>query len=428
MKNNKKLFGGLLIFAVIAILAACTKEEYTYPPQKSYTVDFDTNTTISELKALYQGSAIQIDTDLVISGTVISDDSQGNFYEKLVIQDSTGGIDIEINSSDLFVKYPLGSLVYVKCKDLILENYKGRGVLQLRFNSNGSSLSIPAVAFPKIIFRVDGGVPIVPKVKKIHELTENDINTFIRLEGVEFSVADTALNLSAPVSGTTSAFERTIEDFYQNTAVLRTSSYATFIGTPVPNGNGKIDVVYSVFGSTKQLYINSPSNMDMNGERISRTYVLNELFTTSLSPFTANSVSGTASWYKKNYNGKDFANITGYNQGANEDWLISPALDLSTFTNAYISFNYAANYVSTWDNLKLMVSTDYTGTGNPNDATWQELNYTHTDGASWTFISSGPVDIRSFTGQTNVHFAFKYTCGTSGAATWEIDAVSVVVQ
>ena len=49
-------------------------------------------TSIAELKNMYAGKPLDIQEDLVIGGQVISDDTAGNIYRSLFIQDYSGAI------------------------------------------------------------------------------------------------------------------------------------------------------------------------------------------------------------------------------------------------------------------------------------------------------------------------------------------------
>lgn len=144
-----------------------------------------------------------------------------------------------------------------------------------------------------------------------------------------------------------------------------------------------------------------------------------ESFAASQGAFTSQSVVGTQAWvFASGYGMK----MTGYASGnnANEDWLISPAIDLSAKSTAKCSFNHAVNYSTDMTKLTLWVSTNYSA-GLPSTATWTKLTIpTYPPGSNWTFVGSGNVDLASVVGNSNVRIAFKYESTTSVGATWEI--------
>lgn len=150
-----------------------------------------------------------------------------------------------------------------------------------------------------------------------------------------------------------------------------------------------------------------------------------EEFATTLGQFTGTSVSGDQIWEWASF-GSGCAKMSGYANtvnNANEDWLISPQISLAGKTGVTISFEEAINYITTIDDMKVLVSTNYDGTSNPNDATWTELSgFTRSPGNSWTFVQSGEVSLAAFEGQ-NIRVGFKYVSSASAGATWEIGRV-----
>ena len=102
---------------------------------------------------------------------------------------------------------------------------------------------------------------------------------------------------------------------------------------------------------------------------------------------------------------------------ATESWLVSPAINLSSVSNAKLTFEQAVNYASPQGALFVMISTNYNG--DVNSATWTELNLDQWPaGNNWTFITSN-ADLTQYVGQT-VTIAFKYTSTNSASATWEV--------
>jgi len=106
----------------------------------------------------------------------------------------------------------------------------------------------------------------------------------------------------------------------------------------------------------------------------------------------------------------------------NEDWLISPSLDMSNFEEATFSFDHARNY-ATNDGLSVLVSTDYDGASDPStNGTWSDLTgmFTFPEEGTWIFSSAGEVDVTMYNG-ANTYFAFKYISTTDDCSTWEVD-------
>jgi len=133
------------------------------------------------------------------------------------------------------------------------------------------------------------------------------------------------------------------------------------------------------------------------------------------------SVSGDQLWYADSFGGDNFAKMSGFSgqPNLNEDWLISPALNLNAYSNETFSFRTAMNYDG--PALELKVSTDYDGTSDPNIAEWVDLTANFSPGG-WEWAESGNIDLSSFNAD-EVHVAFVYYSTDSEAATWEVDDI-----
>jgi gliding motility-associated-like protein len=116
--------------------------------------------------------------------------------------------------------------------------------------------------------------------------------------------------------------------------------------------------------------------------------------------------------------------INGFSSGniLNEDWLISPALNLSAMNYAVLSFWTRSAFAG--DKLQLKVSTNYTGTGNPNLATWTAIDGKFPETASDTWTKSDFIDLSAYKA-TPVYVAFVYNSTTSSASRWTIDDFAV---
>lgn len=151
-------------------------------------------------------------------------------------------------------------------------------------------------------------------------------------------------------------------------------------------------------------------------------------FKNGLAPFTPQSVDGYQTWFSDaNYG----ARISGYANGnnSNTDWLVSPVLNLSNHALAKLEFDHAINYDR--DGKKescqtLWISDNYND--DAETATWEQLiipNYPN--GMSWTYASSGPIDIPQRYLKDKIRIAFKYgSTTTESNATWQITDFSLV--
>lgn len=115
--------------------------------------------------------------------------------------------------------------------------------------------------------------------------------------------------------------------------------------------------------------------------------------------------------------------INGFAGGAqlNEDWLITPAFDLTDYDFPLLSF--WSRVAFTGPRLKLLLSTDYVS-GDPNSATWVELDDRFADADVWTF--SQELDLSAYK-TSGVRLAFVYTSSPeANAARWTLDDFSLI--
>lgn len=148
--------------------------------------------------------------------------------------------------------------------------------------------------------------------------------------------------------------------------------------------------------------------------------------------FTAYSVMGAQKWACSSYgrNTTNGVDINGYSSGAqeNEDWLISPAINLSTFSNIPVLSFYSKGEYS-GPKLELFVSTDYDGFSAPNTATWTALNGnfpTPPGGTVSTFTLSDNINLSAYKTTPKIYLAFKYISSVAlGAARWTLDDIAI---
>jgi hypothetical protein len=105
----------------------------------------------------------------------------------------------------------------------------------------------------------------------------------------------------------------------------------------------------------------------------------------------------------------------------NEDWLISRPMNFEQYEGEVLEFWTARNFSG--PDLELLISNDYSGSGDPNAATWSPLSAEYST-SGWEWTPSGVVDVSGIMGES-VYVAFKYTSDASGAASWEVDDVVI---
>ncbi len=422
------LFGILLLILAIGF-SSCVKDDFDTPPVIIPQVNFKATTTIAQLKLMHNAGAldsIKSDT-IIVKGIVVANDESGNFYKTIEIEDATSGIELKLDRTNLYTQFKLGQEVYIKCKGLMLGDYNG--LPQIGYTYNGAIGRIPDALIDQHLFLngLPGKVP-APDTITIPAVSNQYISRLVILKNVHFNEIGQVYADIPPLS--TSATNRTIVDASGNTLTLRTSAYANFAPSVIPSGTGDVRGILSIYGSTWQFYIRDLNDL-VNWHVDNSTKILEEKFASDLGTFSAFSVNGNQIWGQYTTpGGIGCAKMTGYvsasQSDANEDWLISPALNLSLYSGTKLSFQSAMKFGTTGDGtLKVYYSTNFTGSGDPTTAAWTEITgATLPAGADWNFVASGDLDL-SFLHVNNVYVAFKYTCGTTNVPTWEVTNVVV---
>lgn len=143
-----------------------------------------------------------------------------------------------------------------------------------------------------------------------------------------------------------------------------------------------------------------------------------------LNAFISFSVVGDEAWEctTLGYEGSA-VRMSGFNDGAfeNEDWLITPRLAVQSYEHLELDFYSRYEFPDNTDPLSVLISTNYSGEGNPNaeGVIWEELDVTLASNSTWTY--SGINDISEYADES-VYIAFKYISETN-AARWTIDNV-----
>jgi hypothetical protein len=136
-----------------------------------------------------------------------------------------------------------------------------------------------------------------------------------------------------------------------------------------------------------------------------------EDFEADLGEFTAISAASDRDWRHSTYGGNGFAEMNGYGADtASDDWLISPAIDLTDAVDPMLSFSTARNFDG--PPLTILISTDYDGL-NPATATWTEITGATLSETSYAIVASGDLDLSAYVGES-IHIAFQYTSNGGG--------------
>lgn len=403
MRNSRNNIILVLVLTVILLTASCNREPVV-PPQP-----VTEQISIADLKSLYKGTDITLDTNVFIQGIVTLTPELNNIPDFIgYIQDETGAVTLTITGNNTLA---VGSELKIYCTGLTLTDY--RGLLQF---------GDVDLATQSELINISATMPD-PELVTIAQLLNGEfIARYIEIESSQF------------VESGTFSGGKTLTDCTSEIEVYTRSS-ATFSGSALPAGNGSFKGVVSVYDDP-QLIIREPSELVMDGERCgSSTGYLNETFESlagdapidNLAGWKNISEKGTQKWIADNYSNKS-AVMSAYSTSQAEviTWMITPTVNISSAVAPVLTFESKARYDNGAE-LEVFVSTDYTGGTTPWTSSWTKLNPAldpGSAGGSSNWVSSGNVDLSAYKGQTSI--AFKYTGGDPGATTtWQVDNVVI---
>lgn len=437
MKNLKIV----LTLLVAATFFSCSNSDsYPTPDLSGECSDLTATRTTPSVLALTNTTLQQFNNTFdndIIEAYVTSSDEGGNFFKSisLVSVDGTQGFSVPVDAYNLYTKYEPGRKVYIKLKARYYQinaNTKSKEIGSLYANGTAVTTDdevgrISGVEYQDIIVR---GCAKVDEQTLVNNLTivqaKNDanLNKLIEFNNVQFTDASLGKKYYDPtLNDLGGATNHEIVDAAGNKVIVRVSSYATFAGQPVSSLNGKVRGVMTKYGSDYQFMVRTINDIRLTNPRVLPLF--DEPFTTNFPNWVKFSVTGAQVWNLNSSNGNpgQCADMNGFASGAqnNDDWLISPSINLTSIPSAILTFQTSRPFSGT--NLQVLVSTNYSGSGAPSAATWTTV--TGLLATSTTWRDSGNVSLAAFLGQTNVRIAFKYVSTTSGASQWRVDNVKV---
>lgn len=443
--NRSLLFVCTAMLVAMAFISSCVKNDFDEPDNNGCTdTKLTSNITIADLKSLYNFTgAYKIEQDLTIEGVVISDDRAGNFYKELVIQDATGGILIMVDQTNIYTSFPEGRKVYIKVKDMYLGDYAG--LIQLGASvdeETGDLQRIPQSLVEDYIFKGPCNQSVDTVFVTAGQLNPNiHQSMLVKLTTVRMDGNDADVNF-ANISGT-SAQNRTFKDCNGAEGIFRTSDFANFAGTKTPTETFDMVGVFSVFNNDMQFKLRNFNDITITGAECpceavpgpisgTTTFYVDDIFVSdpdqntlvdedfetqsfgsplNLPGWTVHSEAGTRRWEPGDYPASDnntYARARVYQSGDAEmiSWLVTPGLAITS--GHYLTFRSFADFVDGAALVEVLVSTDYDGSGSPENFTWEKVCTTIATDNVWE--AGGPIQLGDHAGSTT-YIAFRYRAG-----------------
>ncbi len=417
------------------------------------------------------------DSPAIVAGYVISDDSNGNYYKKLIIQDKpenpTMGYEISIDQGNLHGIYNPGRKIYIKMAGLSVGYFDGQqgnastgyenqsnptdgkpGIYRIGVDNDGVIGRIDHTLFAKSIKKSSVTETIVPKLITDSDFSDATMNTFVTMDNIQIAFGDLDKTFAGELGDAYDATRFLFSCDSENNCGLMTSTFSSFKDLKFSlneslSGKGSLQgiLMKNYREHDPVIVLNTYEDIDFTGtDRCDPDFldcgdnpvggsvvIFEEDFesfsdnTTNLPGWTNVNVSGGNAVYKVgSYNNNSYMGGSAYNTGENplEMWLVTPAINLDSTTDEELTFNTQAHH----DDgvvLSTYVSTDFTG--DVTTATWKLLNAhigTSPNSTYGDFESSGSINLSCLDG--DVYVAFKFSGGDGLYATgMNIDDVKV---
>lgn len=280
--SKQKIFTGsiALVFATFLLMPGCVFHSFDPIEPSSDTTTKRGNTTIAELKSIYEGEMMRLTAttfaqrdSILIEGIVISDDRKGNFYKTIVIQDASGGIELKLDKTTLYNDYPRGQRVVVYCNNLYLGEYGGLPQLGSVFTENGitqlGSLEGDVIINQHVFRKGKTPVNVTPLVIGSQGLVSVNFSRLVQFNDVQFQTltlpgSNKRLTYADPVGLNAISHKlMTCSETFSN-LVVRTSGFAHFAKDTLPSMRGSIVGVMSFYNGTYQLMVRDLNDVQFN--------------------------------------------------------------------------------------------------------------------------------------------------------------------
>ena len=261
----------IYFFLFLAVLGltfnACVDQDFDEPPVRVLP-SLEANATIKQVKDLHTlgSDATEITEDWIIAGTVVADDESGNLYQQLVIEDESAGVIIRLGNTGLYTLYPVGTEVFVRLQGLYVNDFNN--LYQIAGDETGGLIPSPLIGEYVVAGETKEVTPTPTSLEEIfasQATFDNLLSRLISLEDMQFADVDLGDTYAVPGGG--GGQNRTMVDCFGNSITVRNSDFADFTGEDIPEGNGPVVGVLSVFGTTVQLTLRNTDDVQFTGTR-----------------------------------------------------------------------------------------------------------------------------------------------------------------
>ena len=230
--------------------------------------------SIAQLKQKYatvisNGSYAQFKEPTQIKGVVTGNDVQGNLYSQIAIEDGTASMIVCIAQGGLYGQMQVGREILIELQDLYIGGYGQQPEIGTPYtNANGRTyVSRMSRAIWQQHYKLLGMKSVSPmdfdktKLADANYMKEN-CGRLMTIRGVKFQGANgTKVYAADKDKDAANSVNRTLQGISSNQLVVRTSTYADFAKTPLPQGEVDITGIFTRYNNTWQILIREESDV-----------------------------------------------------------------------------------------------------------------------------------------------------------------------
>ena len=269
----------IIIAFVSAIFTGCMDNRWDIPgtdgSEFGNEAVAETNlVSIAQLKqkyatVIYNGSYELFEELTQIKGVVTGNDVQGNLYSQVAIEDGTGSMIICIAQGGLYGQMQVGREILIELKGLYIGGYGQQPEIGTPYtNANGRTyVSRMSRAIWQQHYKLLGMKDVSPIDFDKTKLGDSDYmkencGRLMTIRGVKFQGANgTKVYAADKDKDAANSVNRTLQGISSNQLVVRTSTYADFAKTPLPQGEVDITGIFTRYNNTWQVLIREESDI-----------------------------------------------------------------------------------------------------------------------------------------------------------------------
>lgn len=277
----------LLFLSVAALmLSSCMNDGYDTPTSSNRGNDWIKETNVVSINDLKNnpdyrkyletdyrdGTAlVQIDKDVQIKGVVTGNDVQGNLYNEIAVQDTSGAIIIAIAEGGIFGYLPVGTEILVDLKGLYIGNYGLQAEIGTPYNSTSNGTTTTRVSrMSRVLwnqhYRILGHTTVPEPVEFDVAKWNNDPTRYAgmltTIKGVKLKGVDSKTTWASPNAGSGSkTIFMTGSTKVNDRVEIYTSNYADFAAVTVPQGTVDLTGIMKRYNNYWELIIRSTDDI-----------------------------------------------------------------------------------------------------------------------------------------------------------------------